>query len=96
MGYGCGAGTVQSGELSGTCTKRGDSGMAFASWRCVNSPDFPPSQPPADKAKYRQFLIDHALDPNLNDDDLAREVAAKSDAEREQLRTHWADFVAKN
>ena len=96
MGYGRGAGTVQSGELSGTCAKRCGSGTVLAIWRCVNSPNFPPSQPPADKAKYRQFLIDHALDPNLNDDDLARELAAKSEAEREQLKTHWADFVAKN
>ncbi|HYH08207.1 MAG TPA: hypothetical protein VEK11_14220 [Thermoanaerobaculia bacterium] len=56
--------------------------------------DFPPATPPADKAKYRQFLIDHALDPNLNAEDLRREVDRKTDAERAQLRGDWAKFLA--
>ncbi|HYO76121.1 MAG TPA: hypothetical protein VE010_06620 [Thermoanaerobaculia bacterium] len=55
---------------------------------------FPPSTPPADKAKYRQFLIDHQLDPNLDTDDLRRAVEEKSEAERTQLRNHWEEFLA--
>ncbi len=55
---------------------------------------FPPTTPPSDKAKYRQFLIDHQLDPNLNTDDLRRAVEEKSEAERAQLRTHWNEFLA--
>lgn len=55
---------------------------------------FPPAAPPSDKAKYRQFLIDHELDPNLNADDLRRAFEAKSEAERTQLRTHWKEFLA--
>lgn len=55
---------------------------------------FPPATPPADKAKYRQFLIDHELDPNLNSDDLQRAFEAKSEAERAQLQTHWTAFLA--
>jgi hypothetical protein len=54
---------------------------------------FPPATPPDDKAKYRQFLIDHDLDPNLNPEGLQRAVAAKSDAEREQLHRDWAAFL---
>lgn len=55
---------------------------------------FPPATPPADKAKYRQFLIDHQLDPNLDTDDLRRAVEEKSEAERTQLRNHWQEFLA--
>jgi hypothetical protein len=55
---------------------------------------FPPASPPNDKAKYRQFLIDHELDPNLDTDDLRRAFEAKSEAERTQLRTHWEAFLA--
>lgn len=54
---------------------------------------FPPATPP-DKAKYRQFLIDHGLDPNLNDDDLRRALDQQSEAERAQFRAHWDEFVA--
>ena len=56
--------------------------------------DFPPSTPPNDKAKYRQFLIDHELDPNLDTEDLRRAVSEKSEAERAQLQTHWEEFAA--
>lgn len=56
--------------------------------------NFPPADPPADKAKYRQFLIDHDLDPNLDTDDLRRAVEKKSEAERAQLQSHWNDFVS--
>lgn len=58
------------------------------------SDTFPPATPHHDKAKYRQFLIDHELDPNLNTDDLRRAVEEKSEAERTQLQRHWADFLA--
>lgn len=54
---------------------------------------FPPAEPPEDKAKYRQFLIDHELDPNLNPEDLRRAVEEKSDAEKAQLEAHWRSFV---
>lgn len=57
---------------------------------------FPPATPPADKAKYRQFLIDHDLDPNLDTDDLSRAFEGKTEAERTQLQAHWREFVAKN
>lgn len=56
---------------------------------------FPPAAPPPDKAKYRQFLIDHDLDPNLNAEDLGRSFAAKSEAERSQLQSHWTEFLAQ-
>lgn len=56
--------------------------------------DFPPASAPNDKAKYRQFLIDHDLDPNLDTEDLRRAVSEKSEAERAQLQTHWEEFVA--
>jgi hypothetical protein len=56
--------------------------------------DFPPSTPPNDKVKYRQFLIDHELDPNLDTEDLRRAVSEKSEPERAQLQTHWEEFVA--
>ena len=59
----------------------------------TNRKPFPPDTPPADKAKYRQFLIDHELDPNLDADDLARAVSEKSDAERAQLHSHWDEFL---
>jgi hypothetical protein len=59
----------------------------------MNERSFPPSTPPADKAKYRQFLIDHALDPNLTPEDLARELATKSSLEREQIEAHWGEFL---
>ena len=55
---------------------------------------FPPATPPDDKAKYRQFLIDHDLDPNLNAEDLRRAFDGKSEAERAQLQAHWNEFVA--
>lgn len=55
---------------------------------------FPPAESPADKAKYRQFLIDHELDPNLNSEDLRRAVEEKSDAEKAQLEAHWRSFVS--
>ncbi len=55
---------------------------------------FPPATPPSDKAKYRQFLIDHELDPNLDTDDLRREVEKKSEAERSQLQSHWNAFLS--
>ena len=54
---------------------------------------FPPATPPDDKAKYRQFLIDHELDPNLNADGLQRAFDAKSEAERTQLQAHWQQFL---
>ncbi|HEX8618177.1 MAG TPA: hypothetical protein VF911_11380 [Thermoanaerobaculia bacterium] len=54
---------------------------------------FPPAAPPPDKAKYRQFLIDHELDPNLNADALRRAVEEKSEAERAQFQTHWTEFL---
>ncbi|HET7435683.1 MAG TPA: hypothetical protein VFN10_13325 [Thermoanaerobaculia bacterium] len=54
---------------------------------------FPPADAPEDKAKYRQFLIDHELDPNLNAEDLRRAVSEKSEAERAQLEAHWKEFV---
>jgi hypothetical protein len=55
---------------------------------------FPPAESPEDKAKYRQFLIDHELDPNLKPEDLRRAVAEKSDAEKAQLEAHWRSFVS--
>jgi len=55
---------------------------------------FPPATPPADKAKYRQFLIDHDLDPNLNADGLQRAFEEKTEAERAQLQAHWTEFIA--
>jgi hypothetical protein len=55
---------------------------------------FPPATPPADKAKYRQFLIDHDLDPNLNTEDLQRAADRKSEPERTQLAAHWKEFLA--
>lgn len=55
---------------------------------------FPPATPPEDKAKYRQFLIDHDLDPNLNAEDLQRAADQKSESERAQLAAHWREFVA--
>ena len=58
------------------------------------SDSFPPANPPADKAKYRQFLIDHELDPNLDTDDLRRALDAKSEAERAQFRNHWEEFLS--
>ena len=58
------------------------------------SDSFPPATPPSDKAKYRQFLIDHGLDPNLNAEDLRRAFAEKSEAERAQLQTHFAEFLS--
>jgi hypothetical protein len=54
---------------------------------------FPPATPPEDKAKYRQFLIDHDLDPNLNPEDLRRATEQKSEAERAQLAAHWREFL---
>ena len=54
---------------------------------------FPPMTPPPDRAKYRQFLIDHGFDPNLDRDDLARARAEKSEAEQSQLEQHWKEFV---
>lgn len=56
--------------------------------------NFPPATPHPDKAKYRQFLIDHGLDPNLKQEDLAKQYEALSDAEREQVQTHWREFDA--
>jgi hypothetical protein len=55
---------------------------------------FPPAAVPGDKAKYRQFLIDHELDPNLNADDLRRALQQKSEAERAQLQAHWRELYA--
>lgn len=55
---------------------------------------FPPENPPGDKAKYRQFLIDHGLDPNLNPDGLRRALEEKNEPEREQFAKHWDDFQA--
>ena len=55
---------------------------------------FPPAALPDDKAKYRQFLIDHELDPNLNADDLQRAFEEKTEAERAQLQAHWEEFIA--
>lgn len=57
------------------------------------SKDFPPTEPPADRAKYRQFLIDHQLDPNLNRDDLELQFGRLSPKEREQLENDWAAFL---
>lgn len=55
---------------------------------------FPPATPPDDKAKYRQFLIDHELDPNLNAEALHRAFEEKSEAERSQLQMHWREFLS--
>ncbi len=55
---------------------------------------FPPSTPPSDKAKYRQFLIDQGLDPNLNPEGLERAFAEKDEAERTQVQSHWQEFLA--
>ncbi|MBV9494642.1 MAG: hypothetical protein JOZ54_10385 [Acidobacteria bacterium] len=60
----------------------------------MTAPSFPPATPPDDKAKYRQFLIDHELDPNLNAEALQRAFEEKSEAERSQLQTHWREFLA--
>jgi hypothetical protein len=59
-----------------------------------NDHGFPPATPPADRAKYRQFLIDHGFDPNLNREDLERARDARSEAELEQLEKHWQEFIA--
>jgi hypothetical protein len=58
------------------------------------SQNFPPSSPPEDKAKYRQFLIDHGFDPNLNGEDIGREYESKSEAERAQIDGDWNDFLS--
>jgi hypothetical protein len=58
------------------------------------SDTFPPDTPFDDKAKYRQFLIDHELDPNLNGDALRRAVEEKSEPERDQLQRHWNEFLS--
>ena len=47
--------------------------------------EFPPADGHPDKAKYRQFLIDHGLDPNLNREDLGAQYRALSEAERKQI-----------
>ncbi|MDQ3283173.1 MAG: hypothetical protein M3Q69_17385 [Acidobacteriota bacterium] len=60
----------------------------------MSEDNFPPATAPDDKAKYRQFLIDHDLDPNLNAEDLRRAFDQKSEAERAQLQAHWKDFAA--
>lgn len=60
------------------------------------SDSFPPSTPPADKAKYRQFLIDNDFDPNLKNEDLAREYAGKSELERQQIDARWREFVSSS
>lgn len=54
---------------------------------------FPPTEPPDDKAKYRQFLIDHGFDPNLNREALQREFDAKTEPERQQIENRWRDFL---
>ena len=60
----------------------------------MNDASFPPATPHHDKAKYRQFLIDHDLDPNLNSEDLQRAFDEKSAVEQDQLQTHWREFLA--
>ena len=55
---------------------------------------FPPPSGHDDKAKYRQFLIDHGFDPNLNAEDLARDYESKSEAERKQIDSDWSEFLA--
>jgi hypothetical protein len=62
--------------------------------RMTSDETFPPAEAPADKAKYRQFLIDHELDPNLNTEALRRAVDDKTEAERTQLLAHWKEFLA--
>jgi hypothetical protein len=61
----------------------------------MSAQTFPPDTP-SDKAKYRQFLINQGFDPNLDRDDISREYASRSDAERKQIDEQWADFVARN
>lgn len=59
----------------------------------MNNEIFPPDEPHPDKAKYRQFLIDHGLDPNLNGEGLQRQFAALSERERDQSTRDWAEFL---
>ena len=60
----------------------------------MTAPNFPPAEAPSDKAKYRQFLIDHGFDPNLNAEDLGRAYRDMSEAERAQVDADWEHWKA--
>lgn len=60
----------------------------------MNDTSFPPATPPSDRAKYRQFLIDHGLDPNFNDEALRDQYEKLSESERAQVERDFATFLA--